>query len=129
LGGDGQPEHLQHCDTRKGEKDLKWNPGEPQHQIEQRVRFELDGRIVSDDPVFNSQLNDVLGLNIMVLRNRRRAVIEGIVAWVRAEKARLKGPISRDRLIREHARLARGNGTLLPFNPVAAWWLNQMLVG
>ena len=26
LGGDGQPTRRQHCDTRKGDRDLRWNP-------------------------------------------------------------------------------------------------------
>ena len=53
LGGDGQPPHLQHCDTRKGDRDLQWNPADPAHHIETRVRYELDGTIRSDDAVFD----------------------------------------------------------------------------
>ena len=37
-GGDKQPAHLRHCDTRKGDRDLKWNPVDPAHHIETRIR-------------------------------------------------------------------------------------------
>src|SRR6185503_7431921 len=42
-GGDGLPGGLQHCDTRKGNRDLSWNPAEPAHHVETRLRYELDG--------------------------------------------------------------------------------------
>lgn len=127
-GGHGQPARLHHCDTRKGERDLKWNPADPDHRIEQRIRFELDGTIASQDAEFNVQLNEVLGLNLPVLKNRRSGVIRGILDWLREEKARLQGPVSWDRVARERARLAGGDiGELAPFNPVVVWWLDQLL--
>jgi uncharacterized protein (TIGR02646 family) len=128
LGGHGQPAHLQHCDTRKGEDSLKWNPADSDHRIDQRIRFELDGSIASGDEEFNAQLNDVLGLNLPVLKNRRSGVIKGILDWLREEKAKLRTAVPRDRIVRERARLAgSNNGELAPFNPVAVWWLDQRL--
>src|ERR1051325_4827576 len=59
LGGQGQPEGLQHCDTRKGDSDLQWNPANPVHGIETRLRYEVDGSIRSNDAVFDEQLDDV----------------------------------------------------------------------
>lgn len=128
LGGHGQPEALQHCDTRKGERDLKFNPSDPNHRIEQRIRFESDGTIASSDVDFNAQLDDVLGLNLPILRNRRKSVLTGILEWWKAEKARLRGPVPRERLVRERERRAgAGGGQLSPFDPVAVWWLNRRL--
>lgn len=128
LGGHGQPEALQHCDTRKGEQDLKFNPADPAHRIEQRIRFELDGTIGASDPDFNTQLSDVLGLNLPVLKNRRKGVLTGILEWWKHEKARLKGPVPREQLARARARRAGdGAGQLTPFDPVAVWWLDQRL--
>jgi uncharacterized protein (TIGR02646 family) len=130
LGGHGQPEALQHCDTRKGERDLKFNPADPNHRIELRIRFESDGTIASSDVDFNAQLDDVLGLNLPLLRNRRKGVLTGMLEWWKAEKARLRGPIPRERLFRERARRAdAGGGQLAPFDPVAVWWLDQRLAG
>ena len=48
-GNMGQPVRLQHCDTRKGEAELKWNPADPVHHIETRIRYETDGSIRSED--------------------------------------------------------------------------------
>lgn len=128
LGGQGQPETLQHCDTRKGEQDLKYNPADPAHCIEQRLRFELDGTIASNDTDFDTQLNDVLGLNLPLLKNRRKSVLTGILEWWKSEKARLKGPVPREQLVRERARrVGNGTGYLTPFDPVAVWWLDQRL--
>ena len=46
-GGEGQPRRLQHCDTRKADEGLLWNPADPQRHVEQRISYGLDGK----DPV------------------------------------------------------------------------------
>lgn len=128
LGGHGQPEALQHCDTRKGEQNLKFNPAKAAHFIEQRIRFELDGTIASSDDEFNTQLNHVLNLNLPVLKNRRESVLTAIMEWWKSEKTRLKGPVPNEQLARERARrIGDGAGHLKPFDPVAVWWLDQRL--
>lgn len=128
LGGHGQPEDKQHCDTRKGERDLKFNPVNPAHCIEQRIRFEMDGTIASSDNEFNTQLNDVLNLNLPLLKNRRKGVLTAILDWWKSEKARLRGPVPTEQLARERTRRAGdGAGHLAPFDPVAVWWLDQRL--
>ncbi len=128
LGGHGQPEALQHCDTRKGERDVKFNPAYRSHHVERRIRFEADGTIGSNDANFHAQLSDVLGLNLPVLKNRRKGVLAGILQWWNSEKARRRGPVPRKQLLRERARRAgAGSGHLTPFEPVAVWWLDQRL--
>lgn len=128
LGGHGQPEDKQHCDTRKGERDLKFNPADPSHRMEQRIRFESDGTIASGDADFDAQLNDVLNLNLALLKNRRKFVLTAILEWWKSEKARLRGPVPIEQLARERARrTGDGVGHLTPFDPVAVWWLNQII--
>lgn len=128
LGGHGQPEALQHCDTRKGEQDLKFNPANVAHRIEQRIRFEMDGTIASSDTDFDAQLNDVLNLNLSLLKNRRKGVLTGILDWWKSEKARLRGPVPTEQVARKRAqRAGDGAGHLTPFDPVAVWWLDQRL--
>lgn len=128
LGGHGQPEDKQHCDTRKSEQDLKFNPADPAHRIEQRIRFEMDGAIASSDDEFDTQLNDVLNLNLPLLKNRRKVVLTAILNWWKSEKARLKGPVPNEQLARECARrISDGADQLTPFDPVAVWWLDQRL--
>lgn len=129
LGGTGQPTRLQHCDTRKGDSDLQWNPADPAHHIETRLRYELNGSIRSDDAEFDAQLTDVLNLNLPVLMNYRKAVYDAVLEWWRREKRRLKGPVPRNRIERERARHAAGASELTPFGQVAVWLLSQKLRG
>lgn len=129
LGGNGQPPHLQHCDTRKGDSDLQWNPADAAHHIETRVRYELDGSIRADDAVFDVQLTDVLNLNLPVLKNNRKSVYDAVLEWWRSEKRRFKGPVPRNRIERERDRHAAGADELTPYGQVAVWLLSQKLEG
>lgn len=126
-GGNDQPPGLQHCDTRKGDRDLQWNPADPTHHIETRIRYEMDGSIRSDDPAFDAQLDDVLNLNIAVLKNNRRAVLDAVLAWWTQEKESRRGAVPRARFERARNRRVHGTGHLEPFCQIAIWWLNQRL--
>ena len=127
LGGNGQPHHLQHCDTRKENHDLKWNPANPGHHIETRIYYELDGSIRSDDEEFDTQLKSVLNLNLSFLKNNRKGVLDAVLNWWRHEKARLQGPVPRAQFEAEHNRRTGGAGELEPFCQVAVWWIEQRL--
>ena len=127
LGGDGQPFHLQHCDTRKGDLDLKWNPADPAHHIETRLRYELDGSIRSDDADFGNHLVAILNLNLPVLKNNRKGVLDAVLNWWKHEKERLRGPVPRARFEAERNRRNAGAGEIEPFCQVAVWWLEQRL--
>ena len=129
LGGNGQPIHLQHCDTRKGYQDLKWNPADPGHHIETSIRYELDGCIRSDDEEFDAQLEDVLNLNLPFLKNNRKGVLDAVLSWCKHEKDRLHGPVPRARFEAERNRRIKGTGDLAPFCQVAIWWLEQRIAG
>lgn len=127
LGGHGQPPHLQHCDTRKENRDLQWNPADPAHHIETRIRYEMDGSIRSDDPVFDAQLDEVLNLNIAVLKNNRRAVLDAVLAWCKQEKDSRRGAVPRTRFEQERNRGIDGIGHLEPFYQIAVWWIDLRL--
>ena len=128
-GGEGLPGHLQHCDTRKGDSDLQWNPADPAHHIETRVRYEPDGSIHADDAVFNEELNDVLNLNLPAIMNNRKSVYYAVLEWWRSERSRIHGPVPRERIERERTRRAAGAGELAPYGQVAVWLLGQKLAG
>jgi uncharacterized protein (TIGR02646 family) len=127
LGAEGQPKHLRHCDTRKGDLELKWNPADLLHRIEARIRYELDGRIRSDNPEFDDQLSSVLGLNLARLMNNRKGVLDAVLEWWKKEKSKLHGPVPRDQIERERRRRVEGEGELQPYGQVAVWWLEQRL--
>jgi len=127
LGGGGQPPRLQHCDARKGDSDLQWNPADPAHHIETRLRYELDGSIHSDDAVFDYQLTDVLNLNLAVLKNNRKGILDAVLDWWKREKAQRASAIPRERFVRERDKYVADTGQIAPYSPVAVWWLGQRL--
>lgn len=127
MGGEGQPLRLQHCDTRKGDLNLKWNPADPGHHIVTSIRYEMDGSVRSNDTEFDAQLNDILNLNLAFLKNNRKGVLDGILSWWRHEKERLRGPVPRARFEAERNRRVAVMGDLEPFCQVAAWWIEQRL--
>ena len=124
LGGNGQPPNLQHCDTRKGDLDLEWNPADPAHHIETRLRYEVDGSIGSGEPAFHGQLSEVLKLNVPRLKNNRQSVLTAVPDWWKQEKARVQGPVSRARFERERRQRV---DECQPYCQVAVWWLDQRL--
>ena len=126
-GGHGESPRLQHCDTRKGYSDIKWNPANPAHHIETRIRYEGDGSIRSDDADFDSQINDVLNLNLPLLKNHRKLLLDGVLHWFRFKRARIRGPVPRDDLVRKRDQYVGGDGELPPYCQVAVWWLDKRL--
>ncbi len=65
-----------HCDKSKGDKSLKFNPANPQHDVESRIHYLANGKIeVQDDDEFNAQINDVLKLNAPYFVRARESVI------------------------------------------------------
>ncbi len=127
LGGKGKPPGQQTCDTRKGNDDIKWNPANPTHQVDRRIKYSTDGTIGSNDLEFDRQMNDILNLNIKFLKDNRRSVLDGVAEWWKREKNRIQGPISRDRLEGKKAKYIVGAGALEPYCHVAVWWLDRKL--
>lgn len=122
-GGEGQPQKRQHCDTRKGDQDLLWNPADPDHHVQTRLSYGADGAIKSDHPEFDRQLNEVLNLNLPRLKNSRKGVLDGILRWWQ----RARRPVPRSRLVHEIALRSNPYENLDPFNQVAIWWLEKKL--
>jgi uncharacterized protein (TIGR02646 family) len=124
LGNEGQPGKHQHCDTRKGNSELSRNPANPRCRVSDLIRFEADGRIISDDKAFNDELTDVLNLNEAFLKNNRRATLEAF------EGALLKrGNLTRIAL-EKGLRWWNGEshaGDLEPFCEVIVYWLQKRL--
>lgn len=122
-GGEGQPPSSQHCDTRKGDADLRWNPADPAHAIEARVRYGSDGAVESGDEAFDTQLNRVLNLNLAFLKNNRKLVLDAVLCWWRKQRK----PVPRGQIERQRDRYTVGNGELTPYCQIAVWWLQRKL--
>ena len=126
-GGHGNPARDQHCDTRKGESDLEWNPADPVHHIETRISYKLDGTISSPEENFNTQINEVLNLNLNVLKAHRKGVLDAVLRWWQHEKARIRSRVPRERFVHQRAMHLGGTSELTPYCQVAVWWLDQRL--
>ncbi len=128
-GNEGQPARFQHCDTRKADSDLEWNPADPAHCIESRIRYGARGEIRSSDPTFDGQLDEVLNLNLPVLKNNRKLVIKEVLDWWDNMRSRYEGRALRQRMERQRAKYDAGVAQLTPYCQVAIWLLDQKLDG
>ena len=123
-GNEGRLGRDQHCDTFKGDRDLSRNPANQGHHVGELTRFGGEGRIFSDDQVFDSDLNAVLNLNLPFLVNNRKAILDGF-----KEAMPKRGPLSRGTL--EKWLLdwngESTSGDLKPFCQVVVYWIRKRL--
>lgn len=76
-GNKGKRRNVQTCDTRKENEDLRYNPANISHDVESRIVYQSDGKIVVPaDQLFDAQINNVLNLNEPTLVNNRKAAIQ-----------------------------------------------------
>lgn len=121
LGGHGQRPEGQTCDNRKGNQDLQWNPATPVHDIEARIKYRSNGEIRSDDQQFDGQIDTVLNLNLAVLKNSRKGALDAVLEWWRVKQP------DEDQVRKEINKYDNGTDELLPFRPVAVWFLKRKL--
>lgn len=124
LGNEGQRRKVQHCDTRQGDADLSRNPADPAHNIEDFIRFQGDGRITSNDPVFERELNDVLNLNLPFLRNNRKGVLDAFKEILNKRSALSRATI--EKWLRDWNGESH-TGDLRPYCQVVIFWLRKRL--
>lgn len=123
-----QPPETQHCDARKSDKLLKYNPAKPEHRIERIIFYGPDGTISSSDAEFNTQLDDVLNLNLAFLKAQRKSVYDAVIDWSEIYRAQHHRSIPKDLLERRLRKILGNDGEALqPFAPVAAWWLQRRI--
>lgn len=78
-GSDDQPSEYQHCDTRKADSLLSFNPADVARDVATLMHFPGDGNVSSTHAAFDQELNEVLNLNLQALCNRRRGVLTGFL--------------------------------------------------
>ncbi len=76
-GNEGDRSANQHCDTKKKNTEIKYNPA-LYPAIEQTVRYERDGNIISDDGEWSQQINEVLNLNYPRFKLNRKSVLQAV---------------------------------------------------
>jgi uncharacterized protein (TIGR02646 family) len=123
-GNEGGLARDQHCDTRKRDQDFSRNPANHTHRVEDLMCFGVDGRVFSNDPAFDGELNEVLNLNVAILINNRKAVLTAFKDSLPAS-----GNLPRSKLekwLRDWNGDA-GSGELQPFCQVIVYWLRKRL--
>jgi uncharacterized protein (TIGR02646 family) len=74
-GNEGKPKQLQHCDTHKGEQEMSLNP----LKLTESIKYSGNGRIYSDAPNIEQEINDILNLNTQTLVNNRAEIITAVI--------------------------------------------------
>jgi uncharacterized protein (TIGR02646 family) len=124
LGNHGQPPKSQHCDTRKGNSDLSRNRANPAHRVEDLVRFPPGGKIESDDPDFNREIDDILNLNVAFLKNNRKATLDGFIGGITKRGRWTRATLQNS--LREWNGESHSDA-LRPFCQVVVYWLRKRL--
>lgn len=127
-GSQRHPTHdsrdVRHCDVRKGSTAIELDPVAG---VQHRVRYGFaEGRISGVDEAAERDLDRVLNLNALHLRQLRRQVVEGLIA--RLKKKYSDKTWSRGVLEREIERWAARDGAdFRPFCQVAVEFLRKQL--
>lgn len=123
-GGHGKRKKDQHCDTRKGDADLTFNPANPAHNVEAMFRFPGSGRIeaFNNDQGLQAQLEDILNLNHSTLIKNRKAVLDSFTAALTLGKAR---DCDLPKRLKEWD--GSNSGLLEPFSQVIVYYLRKKL--
>jgi hypothetical protein len=79
MGNEGQPPADQHCDTRKADREVSRNPARAADRVEEILQFGNDGTIRSSDPIFDSDINEILNLNFSFLKNNRKEALSALL--------------------------------------------------
>lgn len=132
IGNEGHPKKEQHCDTRKGNKHLLYNPSDPQDHNRLKIYYLRSGEIASEDAIFCAQLGSkeenkagVLNLNCPKLMNNRAAIINYIFkALQKLQKQASKGKIS---AILQNWKEPDSSGMLKEYAGVAIYFLTKRL--
>jgi uncharacterized protein (TIGR02646 family) len=121
-GGEGQKKDQQHCDTRKGNHAVTFNPANPLHDVESKIRFLGDGRVESNDVQFDKEINEALNLNQGALVRNRKAVLQ-------AFRQALMQNNSSDADLRKALHKWNGDngGELEPFCQVVVYYLRKKI--
>lgn len=121
----GNTQGCLHCDTKKANHDIKYNPAEPTHHIESKIRYSMAGKIQSDELDFNQELNDILGLNCSRLIENRKATIDAVQLKIKQNKAhgiRIKRGVNDE--IKKWTSID-GDGCKKPYYGVALYFLRK----
>lgn len=125
YGNEGEPLYAQHCDTAKRNKNIVFNPSNPDHYERLEIHYKADGTVYSMHHDFNQQLNEVLNLNSdrHRLKANRKAVIRAIKEVLKKKSCNLTAGYI-NKLIKDWKS---GNGKMKGYAGVAIYFLEKKL--
>jgi uncharacterized protein (TIGR02646 family) len=124
LGGEGNANELQSCDTYKGNRDLSIYPPSRATNIELSINYRNNGEVYSDNAGIDQELNEVLNLNNPYLVNNRKLVLDSF-----KERLERYGNLNRPTLVRwvnDWSGIANTDN-LHPYCMVIVYWLKKKL--
>lgn len=122
----GVTPHHQHCDTRKGNSDLAYNPADPAHHARLQINYiETTGLIKSKDEKLNDELSSILNLNIEYLKSNRVKVLQVIKSKLASREGSAK-QIELETLLNDWKSLNK-EGKLKEFAGVSIWYLEKRI--
>jgi uncharacterized protein (TIGR02646 family) len=122
MGGEGSAPEFQHCDTKKGSTILTLNP--TRERCELVIKYLATGDIAVDEP-FRTDLLETLQLNVAVLVNCRRGVLNAVTSGL-VSKYGAMHTWTRSQLEKEmEVWSARHQGMFAPCCQVAIYWLKK----
>ena len=125
-GNSGSPPKEQHCDTKKTNHDVSYNPSNANHKNRLQIQYSSSGEVISVDPVFNQDIENILNLNFSRLRDNRKIILD-TVAKVLNEKAGTRTRHEIQRLIVKWSSPDH-EGKLPEYCDVALYYLNRKLL-
>jgi uncharacterized protein (TIGR02646 family) len=96
-GNEGSPPKNQHCDTKKGNDDISFNPSKPEHHACLKIRYTGGGKIYSLEETFNCELNEILNLNLKRIEENRKEKLDGMIKVL----SKNRGLWTRSNILRE----------------------------
>ncbi|WP_405565306.1 hypothetical protein [Polaribacter sp. Asnod6-C07] len=129
LGNEGSPKRLQTCDTKKRNQNLTHSPYNPPRNIEDLIKYKPNGEIYSTDQIFNTELEEVLNLNVKHLIDDRRVIYEEVQNRIRLEGKKQGSTALKKKFLKaEKTKLLNLNdGKHLPFCMVGVYVINKKL--
>ncbi|WP_241613846.1 retron system putative HNH endonuclease [Rosenbergiella epipactidis] len=116
---------LKTCDTKKGNKKLKYNPSNNLSRINQIIKYNGDGRISSTDEEFSEQLDSVLSLNYFRLIQNRKELFS-VIRRKLSEKPGTRTNEEKRRIL-ERFMTRDKNGKLFEYCGVVNYYLNKLI--
>lgn len=127
TGGEGDLPKKQHCDTKKANRDLKYNPSNTTHYATLYSIYynRVTGEVHSTDIELHNDLTNILNLNTDMLRRSRLEVFNGVTKAL--EHLKPHATKANIQYFLEQWQKVDSSHRLNPFAGVAIWYLKKRL--